>query len=83
MGGHESALPWIFMATAGIFIYIALVDMMPELSSGHSHPLTDHAQHDSHLKELALQILGMGCGITIMLLIALYEKNLAQMFSNY
>jgi len=44
-----------------------------------SGPLPAH----SHRKELALQILGMGCGITIMLLIALYEKNLAQMFSNY
>ena len=83
LGGHETALPWIFMATAGIFIYIALVDMMPELSSGHSHPIADHAHHDSHLKELALQLLGMGTGITIMLLIALYEQNLAQMFTDH
>jgi len=81
VGGHESALPWIFMATAGIFIYIALVDMMPELSSGHAHPYTDHAQHDSHLKEMALQLLGMMTGVTVMLLIALYEKNLASMFN--
>ena len=69
VGGHESALPWIFMATAGIFIYIALVDMMPELSSGHAHPYTDHAQHDSHLKEMALQV----CSLTLSLLLPLLD----------
>ena len=36
--GHFSS--WMFAATAGIFLYVALVDMMPELSSGHSHPIS-------------------------------------------
>ena len=30
---------WLFAATAGIFLYVALVDMMPELNSG-THCLT-------------------------------------------
>ena len=80
LAGNENVVPWIFMATAGIFIYIALVDMMPELNSGHAHPISDHAQHDSHLQELGLQLLGMGSGVTIMLLIALYEENLTHLF---
>ena len=36
--GHFSS--WMFAATAGIFLYVALVDMMPELSSGHAHPIS-------------------------------------------
>jgi solute carrier family 39 (zinc transporter), member 10 len=29
-----TATAWLFAATAGIFLYVALVDMMPELNSG-------------------------------------------------
>ena len=39
LGQISGITPWIFAATAGIFLYVALVDMVPELSSGHSHPL--------------------------------------------
>ena len=68
-------------ATAGIFIYVALVDMMPELNSGHRHPISDHAQHDSHLKELCFQLIGMSLGTSIMLVIALYEDSLGNLIS--
>ena len=57
VGGHESALPWIFMATAGIFIYIALVDMMPELSSGHAHPISKDHQKETRGLALFLQVI--------------------------
>ncbi|VDP56284.1 unnamed protein product [Schistosoma mattheei] len=33
LGGMHSLDTWIFMLAAGMFIYIALVDMMPELSA--------------------------------------------------
>ena len=40
LGQISDVTPWIFAATAGIFLYVALVDMMPELSSGHAHPIS-------------------------------------------
>ena len=80
LGELDWAAPWIFMATAGIFLYVALVDMIPELNSGHAHPYTQHAQHESHSMELILQILGMATGAGIMLIIALYEHELKEAF---
>ena len=38
LGNIENWSSWIFCATAGIFLYVALVDMVPELNSGHNHP---------------------------------------------
>jgi len=29
LGNIEHFTPWIFMGTAGVFMYVALVDMMP------------------------------------------------------
>lgn len=72
--------PWIFMATAGVFLYVALVDMIPELNSGHSHPYTSEQHHESKATELCLQVLGMSLGATIMLLIALYEHDMKNLF---
>jgi len=68
--------PWMFSATAGIFLYVALVDMMPELSSGHAHPISRTKQHEGHGLALLLQVSGMSIGVGIMLLIALYEHDL-------
>ena len=81
LGELEIFTPWILAATAGIFIYVALVDMMPELNSGHRHPISDHAQHDSHLQELSVQLIGMSLGTSIMLLIALNEETLKKLIS--
>ena len=47
LGNLENLTPLIFMATAGIFMYVALVDMIPELNSGHAHPYTSHEQHEA------------------------------------
>ena len=81
LGELDMFTPWILAATAGIFIYVALVDMMPELNSGHRHPISDHAQHDSHLQELCLQLIGMSLGTSVMLLIALNEESLSTLIS--
>jgi zinc transporter 10 len=75
-----SVTPWLFAATAGIFLYVALVDMMPELSSGHAHPISQHGQQEARGLALALQVLGMATGLGIMLLIALYEHDLKVAF---
>lgn len=80
LGTVNNFAPWIFTATAGIFLYVALVDMMPELSSGHAHPISKDHQHEGHWLEIFLQVLGMACGVSVMLLIALYEHDLKQAF---
>ena len=52
------------------------VDMIPELASGHAHPLmaTGAGQEPGHWLGLLLQLLGMITGLLIMLAIALSEE---------
>lgn len=73
LGQIHDLTPWIFSATAGIFLYVALVDMIPELSSGHTHPIRSEIEHGQVLG-LLLQFLGMSLGVGIMLIIALLEE---------
>lgn len=82
LGDLNNFTPWIFTATAGIFLYVALVDMIPELNSGHAHPYTSKEQNESKATELCLQVLGMMLGGTIMLLIALYEHDMKTIFQD-
>jgi len=82
LGTVEDFSPWIFTATAGIFLYVALVDMMPELSSGHAHPIADSQPHSNWL-ELILHMFGMLLGVGIMLLIAIYEHDIKDALSEH
>ncbi|XP_043279328.1 zinc transporter foi isoform X2 [Venturia canescens] len=75
LGATPAATSWIFAAAAGMFIYIALVDMIPELSSSHSE------EGGSHW-ECVLQALGLLTGLGVMLIIALYEHDLKNLFSD-
>ncbi|OXU22795.1 hypothetical protein TSAR_002041 [Trichomalopsis sarcophagae] len=75
LGATPAASSWMFAAAAGIFIYIALVDMIPELSSNHS------IAHGA-LWQFLLQGAGLICGAGIMLIIALYEHDLQHLFSS-
>ena len=81
LGSLHSFSAWMFTATAGIFLYVALVDMMPELSSSYSLPFTSKKQKEIHWLGLLLQVLGMLAGVLIMLAIALYEQELKNAFS--
>lgn len=72
LGNTEYASSWVFAGAAGTFIYIALVDMMPELSSGH--------EDDGTLQQCLLQLSGLLVGVGIMTFIALYEHDLKHMF---
>ncbi|CAD0206657.1 unnamed protein product [Chrysodeixis includens] len=73
LAGHApSATRWLFAAAAGMFLYIALVDMMPELSTSHSKEGT--------FCQCVLQLMGLATGIGIMLVIALYEQDLKNLF---
>ncbi|PBC32960.1 Zinc transporter foi [Apis cerana cerana] len=75
LGSTPSVSNWMFAAAAGMFIYIALVDMIPELSSSHSVERSSQWQ-------CILQALGLSCGLGIMLIIALYEHDLKNIFSD-
>jgi len=81
LGTISDVTPWIFSITAGIFLYVALVDMVPELSSGHAHPISKDRQGEGHWVGVMLQVLGMAMGVSIMLVIALYEHKMVEMFS--
>merc|ERR1712192_40363 len=76
LGTISDVTPWIFSATAGIFLYVALVDMVPELSSGHAHPISKDRQGEGSWVGVVLQVLGMAMGVSIMLVIALYEHKM-------
>nr|XP_020466707.1 zinc transporter ZIP10 [Monopterus albus] len=67
----HSLTSWIFAITAGMFLYVALVDMLPEMLHGDSE---DHKR--CQLGHFVLQNLGMLTGFGIMLLIAIYEDRI-------
>ncbi|RXM96276.1 Zinc transporter ZIP10 [Acipenser ruthenus] len=61
--------PWIFSLTAGMFIYVALVDMLPEMLRGES-------SSQGKPKRLLLQHLGLLLGGALMLCIAVFEDKI-------
>ncbi|XP_072219488.1 zinc transporter ZIP6 [Leuresthes tenuis] len=71
--GHfaENISTWIFALTAGLFMYVALVDMVPEMLHN------DAGDHGfSHCGFFLLQNAGILLGFCIMLLIALFEHRI-------
>ncbi|XP_073679443.1 zinc transporter ZIP5 [Garra rufa] len=62
--------PWILTITAGVFLYVALADMMAEMLHGDAGSLNP-------LKRFLLQSLGLLIGGAIMLCIALFEDHIA------
>ncbi|XP_060557737.1 zinc transporter ZIP10-like [Ruditapes philippinarum] len=70
VGNLKGASLWVFSLVGGMFLYIALVDMLPELSSVE----TKKGEHP--LCHLLLQGVGMCTGAGIMLTIALFEGDL-------
>ncbi|CAL1536190.1 unnamed protein product [Lymnaea stagnalis] len=74
IGNISSASLWIFATVGGMFLYIALVDMLPEMSS------VDPKKGENPFLHLFLQVLGILLGSGIMLLIALYEHDIKKSF---
>ncbi|CAH1403769.1 unnamed protein product [Nezara viridula] len=75
LGHNDSMKQWVFAFAAGMFLYIALVDMVPELSSSHS-------KEGGSICQCLLQFCGLITGIGIMLVIALYEHALMESFQH-
>ncbi|XP_028654906.1 zinc transporter ZIP10 [Erpetoichthys calabaricus] len=70
IASHSSGFTlWVFSATAGVFLYVALVNMAPEMLHGKFSTKGTHWN-------VVLQLLGLLCGGTIMLFIALFEEKL-------
>lgn len=69
VGINTEFVRWIYAATSGTFLYIALADLVPELGKS-SHTV----------KTVVIQISGILLGGIIMLLIALYEESLKLLF---
>nr|XP_020640692.1 zinc transporter ZIP5 [Pogona vitticeps]XP_020640697.1 zinc transporter ZIP5 [Pogona vitticeps] len=63
--------PWIFAITAGIFLYVALVDMLPEMLQRASNGKRRSLAH------FLLQNVGFLSGGALMLCIALFEKHIS------
>ncbi|XP_077524787.1 zinc transporter foi-like isoform X2 [Amblyomma americanum] len=75
LGNVHSASSWIFAGVGGMFLYIALVDMLPELSVNPNHG-NARAVH-----QLGIQLLGISLGVSTMFVIALYERDLQRLMS--
>lgn len=58
---------WIFAVTAGMFLYIALTDLLPQLTSGGA---------GANNLVFVMNNVGMMLGIAIMLLIAIFEERI-------
>ncbi|KAK3534658.1 hypothetical protein QTP86_018203 [Hemibagrus guttatus] len=71
--GHyaENVAMWIFAFTAGLFMYVALVDMVPEML----HNDASEAGF-SHYGFFVLQNVGILLGFGIMLVIAMFEHKI-------
>ncbi|XP_033105709.1 zinc transporter ZIP10-like [Anneissia japonica] len=68
IGRIEEANLWIFALTGGMFLYIALVDLLPELLESSNR----------HVCMVLLQSFGIMCGLGIMVLIGLYEETMQE-----
>ncbi|KAK3786505.1 hypothetical protein RRG08_039152 [Elysia crispata] len=74
LGNMASATEYIFACVGGMFLYIALVDMLPEMTS------VDPKKGENPFLHLFLQVLGIIIGSTIMLLIAIFEHDIKRTF---
>ncbi|OQV24841.1 Zinc transporter ZIP12 [Hypsibius exemplaris] len=62
---EESARQWIFAVAAGMFLYVALADMLPELKNGAKNALA-----------MVIQNVGLIAGFSLMFCIAMFEDSI-------
>lgn len=68
---------WVSALIAGMFLYISLVDMVPQLNCYPTQPIM------IRVKKLLVQIAGILLGVTIMSMIALHESSLHSLLTTY
>ncbi|RUS69617.1 hypothetical protein EGW08_022621, partial [Elysia chlorotica] len=73
LGENTHSHEWIFAIAGGMFLYISLVDMMPEMNAAAESP---EGKAFGEAKMFILQNVGLLAGFTIMLIMALYGGNI-------
>lgn len=78
---NTEANQWILSLTAGLFLYIALTDLLPELihGGGHGEKTKNIAHGWSWFIRFALANLGMLIAFAVLLLLAVYEEELNEL----
>ncbi|CAH1255398.1 SLC39A14 [Branchiostoma lanceolatum] len=82
VGDNSQVGQWIFGLAGGMFLYISLVDMMPEMNAVDEDEEKSEAKHpggggkSSSLLRFFLQNLGLLTGFTVMLLLAKFPFEL-------
>ncbi|XP_022094232.1 zinc transporter ZIP14-like isoform X2 [Acanthaster planci] len=73
VGQLTSMEPYIFALAGGMFLYISLVDMLPEL-----HTVNQHKEFrmSTSLKIFAIQNAGLLTGYAVMILLAVYGEHI-------
>lgn len=73
IGGIQALNNWSFLFIAGTFIYISLVDIIPELNE-------NGTANDTKMLNFFIQNCGIIMGVVIMFLIAIYEDSIQTLF---
>ncbi|CAL1535971.1 unnamed protein product [Lymnaea stagnalis] len=73
LGENTHSHEWIFAVAGGMFLYISLVDMMPEMNTAAESP---EGRQFGQVKTFLLQNVGLLTGYGIMLVMALYGGNI-------
>ncbi|CAG5095033.1 Oidioi.mRNA.OKI2018_I69.XSR.g13999.t1.cds [Oikopleura dioica] len=77
LGDTEEIKIWILAISAGAFVYIALVDMLPEIRLT---TLPDGCDVGTMLRRFFVQQLGLISGVLLMWLLAAFEEKLVAIF---
>ncbi|XP_071104811.1 metal cation symporter ZIP14-like [Haliotis cracherodii] len=73
LGENPAANQWIFAVAGGIFLYVPLVDMLPEMSEAADKAIKNGA---SAFGITLIQLLGLCTGFGIILIVALYAGDI-------
>ena len=73
VGENTNANPWIFAIAAGMFLYIALVDMIPELNALGEDLIRSGVRH---ALAYAIMHAGMISGFLLMLIMAIFGNDI-------